>query len=118
MEQRSGARKVRAVTESWIDLTSALRYGVYVLKLRGAVVFVGHGRVPLELVAGHRSLDRKITAPWMPFRGIHFDEALLRPSHPDRARAEVAALIAEHDPPGNRLPTPIPLPARTMERRL
>lgn len=105
------------MTDDWIDLSPALRHGVYLLKLRGRVVFVGRGKVPLELIAGHRSLAGKATAYWLPFRGITFDEVLLRPSHPDRSAAEVSALILEHDPTGNRIPAPIPM-TRTMERRI
>lgn len=106
------------MSDDWIDLTPALRYSVYLLKLCGRAVFVGHGRVPLELVAAHRRLDRKATEPWLPFRGIHFDEILLRPSHPDRAAQEVRDLISALDPVGNRLPAPLPLPTRTMARRI
>jgi hypothetical protein len=53
----------------------------------------------------------------MPVRGVDFDEVLLRPSHPDRARAEVAVLIELYDPPGNRMPTPVPLPKIVGLRR-
>lgn len=105
-----------APTPDWIDLTPALRYSVYMLRLHGRVVFIGHGRVPLERIAQHRMLERQVTAPWMPFRGVRFDEVLIRPSHPDRAPAEVAALIIEHDPPANRPYIP-PEPARLIVRR-
>lgn len=102
------------VTSEWIDLTPALRHGVYILKLRGEVVFVGRGRMPMESIVGHRSMIG--APPWAPHRGVRFDEVLLRPSHPDRSAAEVAALIAEFDPIGNRMPKPVPLPAPKVRR--
>ena len=65
--------------DGFIDVTAVLRSGVYILRLRGRVVFVGQGKVVLAKVYAHRAHRRGQPAPaWLPTRPIEFDEVFIK----------------------------------------
>ena len=84
------------VPEGFVDLSAGLQCGIYALVLRGQVVFIGKGKVPLELVALHRS--RAERPSWMGPQFVEFDRIWVKPSHPDRLEAELAELVEKYKP--------------------
>lgn len=85
-----------------IDVSSALGAGVYVLRRRGSVVFVGYAQTMMALINGHRYNRRHSAHVWDPVSGIDFDAASVIPCGPDRAKSILAELIETHDPIHNR----------------
>ena len=74
--------------DGFIDATAVLRSGVYVLRLRGRVVFVGQGKVVLAKVYAHRAQRRGSPAPaWLPARPIEFDEVFIKTCRVDQLDA-------------------------------
>lgn len=65
----------------FINATEMLRSGVYMLVLRGEVVYIGQAKAMIVRVCTHRSNARKTLPAWMPpsAKGIVFDEVLIRP---------------------------------------
>lgn len=65
----------------FINATEMLRSGVYMLVLRGEVVYIGQAKAMIVRVCTHRSNARKTLPSWMPpsAKGIVFDEVLIRP---------------------------------------
>jgi hypothetical protein len=95
--------------EGFADISAVLAGGVYVLRARGRVVFVGAAnKSMLSRIATHRNLARKPQKAWLPIQGIVFDEILIRPEHPDRVQDLVNKLIEEYKPHYN-LPAPSPM---------
>lgn len=92
--------------DGFVDATALVKGGVYILLLRGKVVFVGKATsAMLPRIAAHRSLARKSTPAWLPIRGITFDQVFIKAVHPDRLEAEYLELVLEHNPIYN-LPSP------------
>lgn len=95
--------------DGFVDATGLLKGGVYVLLLRGEVVFVGRASSPmLAKIAVLRSSDRPKFLP-----KIQFDQILIRAEHPDRVGDLYWSLIAEFSPRHNApapqaVPPPIP----------
>ena len=83
-------------------MSAIARPGVYVLRARGEVVFVGYAQSMLALVAGHQYIARHGAPAWNPIAGIRFDGVAVLPCGPDRAKRILADLIATHDPIHNR----------------
>lgn len=84
--------------DSCVDVSVVLRIGVYLLWHNGSPVFAGKSRCPIVQIAAHRSLARKTTPSWFPFRGIVFDRVEVFPSHPDRIDTLLARTIATYKP--------------------
>ena len=81
-----------------VDVSVVLRCGVYLLWYNGAPVFAGKSRCPIVQIAAHRSLARKSTPSWFPFKGIVFDRIQVFPSHPDRIDSLLTYVISTHHP--------------------
>lgn len=67
----------------FIAVSDILKCGVYALVYRGEVVYVGKSKSMLGRIYAHRSLRGKRTMPWLPIKGLLFDEIHIRPCHPD-----------------------------------
>lgn len=71
----------------FIDISAALRGGVYLLKHRGVVVYVGKAKVMLTRIYSHRKVwgDRRQRPAnrdlpeWFPIKGIIFDSVSVLP---------------------------------------
>ena len=90
------------VVEGFVDVSSMLRGGVYMLLHRGVVVYVGKSKVMLGLVYSHRvawgrKSKRALTGN-IPARGILFDQILVQPAHSERINELEAALIKQYSP--------------------
>lgn len=90
------------------DITAALKGGVYVLRQRGVVVYVGKARIMLMKIHAHREGARKGVAPWSPVPGIVFDSVEVFPEHPDRVDALYARLTEELAPTYRPFVMPLP----------
>ena len=84
--------------EGSVDLSVALRLGVYLLRRKGQVVHIGKSRCPLMAIAAHRHLCRTPHPSWFPIRGIQFDSVEVIPAHPDRVDALMQGLSELHLP--------------------
>lgn len=84
-----------------VDISAALRLGVYVLRREGRVVFVGKSRCPLLHIAAHRQFSRGYGKSWFPIKGITFDAVEVILAHPDRIDALVRGLIELYLPVHN-----------------
>jgi len=63
-----------------IDVSAILKPAVYILRNRGAVVWVGAARVPLVRLYGHQTYRRGKPVPsWHPGKPMEFDAVELRP---------------------------------------
>lgn len=67
----------------FIIASDILKSGVYALAYRGEVVYVGKSKCMLGRIYSHRSLRGKKALPWLPIKGLLFDEIFIRPCHPD-----------------------------------
>lgn len=93
--------------DGFVDISAALRSGVYLLKYRGAVVYVGKAKVMLTRVYSHRRAwaDKRQKArdlpEWFPIKGILFDEVQILPVPIERLDEVERALIARLQPKHN-----------------
>jgi len=88
--------------ENFIDVSEALRPGIFVLCLRGRVVFVGRAtKLMMGSIVDHRYHD---FPSWVP--RVEFDQVLVRAVHPDRVKETYRALIRHYDPIHNRANSP------------
>lgn len=70
------------------DVSAILSPAVYILRQRGAVVFIGAGRNPLARIYAHSNHRRGApSAAWLPLRPITFDTVELRPCTVDTLAA-------------------------------
>ncbi len=61
------------------DISAITMPGVYILRARGRVVFIGAGRNPLARIYAHSTHRRGEPSPaWLPLRPITFDAVELR----------------------------------------
>lgn len=70
------------------NISEILKSGIYVLVLRGTIVYVGKSKNLYSRIYTHRSMyNRKRrggAAPdWLPVKAIKFDEVHVRPCHVD-----------------------------------
>ena len=67
----------------FINITDSLKGGVYILKHKGKIVYIGQSKCMLPRVYAHRSLSRRAPGSdvpkWLPIKGIQFDEILILP---------------------------------------
>ena len=74
-----------------VDLSAAMAPGVYVLRNRGRVVFVGGGRRPLDRLYAHANWRRGQPIPsWLPCPPMTFDSIELFPCTVDDLNNAVA----------------------------
>lgn len=101
---------IRPVPESLtIDISAALRPGVYLLHHGPRVAYVGRARCILAALANHIFANRARNLPaWLPVRAIHFDRIEIIPCDTTRAHALAAALIIMHRPTHNPQPKSTP----------
>ena len=99
--------------QGFVDVTVALRPGVYALVRGGVVVYVGQGRRPSARIEAHRSnWGRKALPAWMPasLRGVLFDEAWVMPCRLEDLDRLERAMIELYKPRYNiQLKTPEPV---------
>lgn len=91
--ERSAAVEVTG----FINATDMLRSGIYMLVLRGEVVYIGQAKAMIVRIATHRSNARRTLPSWLPpsAKGIVFDEILIRPCpvhHLDEIERELIVL--------------------------
>lgn len=71
------------------DASVILGGGVYALCFRGRVIYVGQSKACIARIATHRAQRGKKTMPWLPIKGMLFDEIHIFPCGPDtRDRVE------------------------------
>lgn len=97
--------------EGFVNLSAALKPGVYALVKEGVVVYVGQSKKPLSRIEAHRSLWGRKKAPgWLPIRGILFDEVHVLPCRVEDLDEVERALIDLYKPKFNiKLKTPLPV---------
>ena len=79
-----------------MDLSPIISPGVYILRNRGRVVFVGAGRSPLARIYAHSTQRRgAATASYLPARPVIFDSIEIRPCTVDALAATYAEVCAE-----------------------
>lgn len=123
--------------EHAIDISAALRGGIYILRHRGAIVYIGKAKVMLTRIYSHRKAwgDRRQRPAnrelpeWFPIKGIMFDSVSVlpvEPAHVDRIERE---LIQRYQPRYNIQHKPkqslagmviggVEFPAQKFERRI
>ena len=78
------------------DVSAILAPGVYILRLRGRVVFVGAAKRPLVRLYAHANWRRWEPAPaWLPTKPLAFDSIEIRPCHIDALATELERVTAE-----------------------
>ena len=83
--------------DGFTDATALVRPGIYVLALRGRVVFVGRAKSGmLARIAAHRDLAHKSMPSWFPVKGIAFDEVFIRYVNPDALDAAYEETLAKY----------------------
>lgn len=101
--------------EGFVNVTAALRPGVYALLYHGVVVYIGKSsKAPVDRIYAHRSLRARKAPAWLPIKGMLFDEVHILPCHPDRLDEVEHALIELYKPKYNvklKTPTPVELTA-------
>lgn len=100
--------------EGFMEISEALKCGVYVLVSRGAVVYVGKSKCMLVRIYSHRNAKSKRgTLPsWFPVKGIAFDEIHICPCHPDLIDKLEYDMINRYKPRFNdRLKNSLPISA-------
>jgi hypothetical protein len=82
----------RAEVEGFTDASELLASGVFLLALRGTIVYVGKASGPmLAKLAATRSASRPSCLP-----RIEYDQILIRKVHPDRLEATFSELTARY----------------------
>lgn len=112
LDYRRPTRATSPEIPGFVDATSLLGPGIFILLHEGRVVFIGRASSPmLPKLAAIRSDSRP---KWLP--KIRFDEVLIRRVHPDSLDSVYHQLIAEFQPQHN---TEVP-PANyaPIERRI
>lgn len=86
--------------QGFVDISAALRGGIYALVAGGKVVYIGKAKAMLVRVCTHRSNARRRAPAWLPAsaKGIVFDEVHVMPAHPDQIDDLEHALINFYRP--------------------
>lgn len=88
--------------EGFVDVSTMLRRGVYILLHQGVVVYVGQAQLMLGRVYSHRvawgSKKRKPITSVIPAKGMLFDQIFVRPCQLGEANALEIELIKQHHP--------------------
>lgn len=85
----------------WLDLTALLRPAVYVLLVKGAIVYVGQSKCPLVRIYTHRAMAGRKAPKWLRSRGIVFDGVKLLPTRIEDLDRVERELIAHYRPKFN-----------------
>lgn len=111
VEIRRHRREIEVMLEGFVNLSAALKPGVYALLREGVVVYIGQSRKPLSRIEAHRSLWGRKKAPgWLPIRGILFDEVHVMPCRLEQLDEVERALIDLYKPKFNvKLKSPDPV---------
>jgi hypothetical protein len=101
--------------DGFMDCSVFLRGGIYLLKYRQRIVYIGQSKCFLSRINTHRANRGQKTPVWVKAiaRGILFDQILVLPVPPEQRNALEAKLIAHHQPQYNvrlKNPTPPKLP--------
>jgi hypothetical protein len=97
LDHRLALRQASPEIPGFIDATSLLGPGIFILLREGRVVYIGRASSPmLPKLAAIRSDSRP---KWLP--KIRFDEVLIRRVHPDALDSVYTQLLAEFQPEGN-----------------
>lgn len=104
--------------DGFVDASTMLQGGIYILLHRREIVYIGKAKSFLARVYTHRSTWSRTRkgdklAHWLPTKGIMFDQFFIRPCRPDLVDALERELIAKHNPKHNtqlRTKTTSPLP--------
>ena len=79
-----------------INISAVLGCGVYILRLRGRVAFIGKARkCMLGRIATHRALANQHGPAWSPLRGVVFDAIEVISVHPDALDSIYESTYAE-----------------------
>lgn len=100
--------------ENHVDVSAIIAPGVYILRLRGRVVFVGAAKKPLVRLYAHANWRRGEPAPsWLPTKPIAFDSVEIRSCRVEELDARLAMARAElgWESPSPRGSHPIDWPA-------
>lgn len=91
--------------DGFVNVSEALKCGVYALVSKGEVVYVGKSKCMLVRIYSHRNARAKSkTLPsWFPVKGIAFDEIHVQPCHPDRLDQLEFDMINRYKPRFNNL---------------
>lgn len=68
----------------FIGVSGVLKSGVYALVHLGRVVYIGKSKTMLARIYTHRAQWGRKAMPWLPVKGILFDEVFIRPCPLDR----------------------------------
>lgn len=94
--------------EGFVDATTLLHMGLYVLVLAGEVVYVGKTTAPM-----YAAIEARVGGKLSFIPRIEFDQVLIRRVHPDRLAAEYDRLVAEFPPKAAvRQSNPVPCERR------
>lgn len=104
--------------DGFLDCSSMMQGGVYVLVHRREIVYIGKAKSFLSRIYTHRSVWSRTRkgdklVKWLTVPGIMFDQIYLRPCRPDLVDELERSLIAKHNPKYNtalRTKTTSPLP--------
>lgn len=98
------------VIEGFVEVSAILRAGVYALVRDGAVVYVGKSKRMLARIEAHRSLWGRRSAPWLPIKGVLFDEIHVMPCRVEDLDRIERAMIDLYKPKFNiKLKSPQPI---------
>lgn len=93
--------------DGFLDISPLLRAGVYALCKRGVVIYVGkskslYARVYTHKHFANRGAKGRTVPPWLPVKGIQFDELFIRPCALEDLDALEAAMINLYKPRYNQ----------------
>lgn len=97
LDYRRDVRETLDPPEGFVDLSEALRAGVYLLVADGEVVFVGEATSSMLAAISAKLGPQPRFLP-----KIRFDQILIRPCHPDKMASLRAELIATYTPRYNQ----------------
>lgn len=91
--------------DGFVDVSLALKCGIYALVSQGEVVYVGQSKCMLTRIYSHRNAKRKSGSlpSWFPVKGIAFDEIHVQPCHPDLIDQLERDMINRYKPKFNTL---------------
>lgn len=89
--------------EGFVDCSTLLRGGIYVLKYKKQIVYIGQSKCFLSRINSHRSNKGQKAPSWVKAmaRGVTFDQILVLPVRPEERNALEAKLIGLYKPKYN-----------------
>lgn len=107
----------RMKLDGFTDCSSILSGGIYVLKFRKQIVYIGQSKCILSRVYTHRTNRGQKKPMWVKAmaRGILFDQILMLPVKPEDRNSLEAKLIAYYKPKYNiQLKNPVDAPKLSL----